>query len=352
MLERKTLFVVGAGASADVRFPLGTRLVQDISKALDFRARSSGKVKESCDDLRRIITALEPAKAGENLEKCERFRISLEHSDSIDEAINDFRSDHELVRCAKVTIAYFIAKSEQRSQLNFGKPIDKSPTLVAEPQPNWYELFFRLLKSGAEPSNPETLFRNVWVICFNYDRCIEQYIYYAMRRYYNLSAEEADGHLNKLDIIHPYGTIGKFWINSRSGETSFGSQRSDKDLIEQSDALRTVYESDHDKEKLERIHRMVEGAQQIVFLGFGFHQLNMKLLTPPNQSLVGRIFATAMREETPNQVVFKKRITAMFSHSVSYGFWKEHQDDIALEDAGCDKLLERYRATLSSSWAR
>jgi hypothetical protein len=46
---------------------------------------------------------------------------------------------------------------------------------------------------------------SVSFIVFNYDRCLEQFLFHALQKLYGLESQEAFAMLTDLRIIHPYG---------------------------------------------------------------------------------------------------------------------------------------------------
>lgn len=191
MFRPNTLFIIGAGASNEVGFPLGGELVQEISKLLrfersDFSSASSG----GNADIRRAMKIHgAPSRTGQLLDTCREMSFALEHADSIDAYLNDFRGNDDLKFCGKIAIAYAIAKAETKSPLapdksNIYNTLDW-PTLGK----TWYSKFFRILKEGVGAENIDEIFNDVSIICFNYDRSIEQYLFYALRHYYRITPQ-------------------------------------------------------------------------------------------------------------------------------------------------------------------
>jgi hypothetical protein len=115
---------------------------------------------------------------------------------------------------------------------------------------------------------------NLTFINFNYDRCLEHYLFWSLVR---LGVREIDASqiINDLAIIRPYGTIGSILPNDRS-RVSFGASQIDPFGI--IDRIRTHTESEalHDKAHLQQV---LSGASMCIFLGFGFHKQNLDLLS-------------------------------------------------------------------------
>jgi hypothetical protein len=100
--------------------------------------------------------------------------------------------------------------------------------------------------------------------------------------------------VQKLKIYHPYGVVGSLpWQDPRT-HVSFGGVRRNANLIDIANQIRTFTERvEGDDPALATIRLQIQEAEIIVFLGFAFHELNMKLLSPETSSNVRRVFGTA-----------------------------------------------------------
>jgi hypothetical protein len=56
---------------------------------------------------------------------------------------------------------------------------------------------------------------NLVLIIFNYDRCIEHYLFHSLVNYHEMSREQAAELMAGVRIYHPYGKVGNLpWENS------------------------------------------------------------------------------------------------------------------------------------------
>src|SRR4051812_25728006 len=69
----------------------------------------------------------------------------------------------------------------------------------------WYHRFIQVLHTGVAKHDIESIFDNVAIITFNYDRCIEHFIPEALQAIYHIPAGDAYHLAAKLTIIHPHG---------------------------------------------------------------------------------------------------------------------------------------------------
>jgi hypothetical protein len=81
------------------------------------------------------------------------------------------------------------------------------------------------------------------------------------------------------------------WQNG--GGIPFGFAANRPNLLMTSGHIKTYTEQVEESDTLEAIRWEVAEAETIVFLGFSYHELNMKLLDPGRECAVRNIFGTA-----------------------------------------------------------
>jgi hypothetical protein len=347
MYREKTLFVVGAGASHEVGLSLGTGLVSKIASALAYKQTINGFTGGDDAIRRTLMNFAGQGKAGALLLKASAMAQRLPYADSIDSFLNDFKDETDLATTGKIAIAHIISTEERRSAISVNRDniyngMNSSEQLNA----SWLPKFFGLLKSDIGASNIDALFDNVSIVCFNYDRCIEQYLYYAIRSYYNFSPQQAITLLRRLKIVRPYGSIGAFALDLDLHHTNFGFNFSDAGLIETSKVIRTVYE--RQGESSEDVRDLVDAANQIVFLGFGFLPLNLKMLRPSvsRASNMPAVYATAfgMPNQARQELIGRIVKTLILGSSPS----STQTDRIELQlQMKCRELLDSYAILLT-----
>jgi len=145
-------------------------------------------------------------------------------------------------------------------------------------------------------SEIHTAFDNVTFVNFNYDRCIEHYIYWSFQRL-GLNEAESARIVASLKMIRPYGGLGTS-LPAVHGHLAFG-YHSHADFFELINRIRTYTESAvHDSNILEdALHR----AELILILGFGFHAQNLNLLRL-DQPREARVIATVKNLDRANLV--------------------------------------------------
>jgi hypothetical protein len=134
------------------------------------------------------------------------------------------------------------------------------------------------------------------MVVFNYDRCIEHYLFHALQNYYGIPREEAAVAMGHLEVHHPYGQVGDLpWANPRSN-IEFGTDPNSRQLLDVAKQIKTFTEgTDPAAPEFRRITELMRDAPQVVFLGFAYHRLNLDLLFPvPTPAVADRtMFGTA-----------------------------------------------------------
>jgi len=133
---------------------------------------------------------------------------------------------------------------------------------------------------------------NITFISFNYDRCIEQFIASATASYFNMQRDQLDVVMDALNIIHPYGSVGRIAFNNNLN-SNYGHITDGKVLYEQSSQISTFTEQMDSRDILRKIDESLESCKVSVFLGFSFLPLNMDLLCNGKQYSIHKVIGTS-----------------------------------------------------------
>lgn len=286
MIEKRTALIVGAGASAECGLPVGSKLKDRIAKLLDIRfehgSRQISGDPTICDALRQAVQQEQPPSRDINphLHACRRIRDAMPQAMSIDNFIDVHQGDNCVELCGKLAIVRSILEAEKGSHLYFDPHRgDRAPRFEAL-QVTWFNSFFQLLTENCRAPELEKRFAGLTLIVFNYDRCIEHFLYYALQNYYSITAEQAAALLTKLGIFHPYGSVGLLPWQGRDGAVDFGAEVGAKTLLDLAQQIRTFTEgTDPARSDIEHIRSRLFQSQLVLFLGFAFHRLNLQLLS-------------------------------------------------------------------------
>lgn len=309
MFAPKTTFIIGAGASAGLRFPLGGRLLELIAEALhilfDGGQFSHGDYSlwQAIQDLHRQSDQTRPLQEYQMV--CWRIRDAARHASSIDNVIE--QNDHEplVPAIAKLAIAKIIMQAERASPL-LDRNKDPEAINVDGLKDTWLHPFGRLLCSRHRRSNAHKILDDIQFIIFNYDRTIEQYLPFVLVDAFGMPLTEARQIVAAKTFHHPYGSLGHLpWQRGGIG-VAFGQEPSGI-LQRVASGIQTFTEQIADEDSLELIKLAVREAEKLVFLGFGFHSQNLDLLYT-GKGTASQILATSHKMAIPNRLSILRKL--------------------------------------------
>lgn len=318
MFKAKTVFVVGAGASSEVRMPLGADLTTEIANLCNISYRDQNRPSGS----RPIINAINQfvqGKKGEDINDYflagRKISDAMPISPSIDDYINSQSHNEKIKLIGKLGIAQALIAKEKKCPLRIA--VGNRHYYKDEPvTTSWYAALSKTMCANVAGLNADAACQNVSFIVFNYDRCIEQYLTVAFQQYLGVNFEKAHAMVNSICILHPYGKLGNLpGVTQDKGEIPFGGDDEDhNDLFAIASNIRTYHESQENSSLVDNIHRELSTAKNIVFLGFQFHEQNMRLLTLPHKSRAETVYATRYLMSDPNFEIAEKHIASTLGH--------------------------------------
>ena len=229
MHPKKTVIVVGAGASQEAGLPTSVELNISIARDLDIRFKL---VEQNSGD-RTIAAALQSRFRDINphLHACWKIRDALPQAISIDNFIESHRRDEKIGFCGKLAIVRSILVAEKRSLL-YVDPSNTDNTLkYMSLEKTWFNAFWQRISENCQAEELRERFLSIALIVFNYDRCIEQYLYHSIQNYYGLSADSAASLVNAMEIYHPYGMVGSLPWGAGPTYMEFGGEPSTQHLV-------------------------------------------------------------------------------------------------------------------------
>jgi hypothetical protein len=314
MFNQPTVIVVGAGASVDYGMPLGADLVARTAEATNFWFENHISYLPTRGDK----TLFETLKR-----RCERdndrlnlyvrsgqlLASALTSAVSIDDALYQLSENPVVIELGKYCIIRLILEAESKSSLRI--PPDQGRLSRDAGLGGWIEQILSMAISGLKLSEiRQKAFAKVTFINFNYDRCIEHYIFWALQRL-GVNAAEAQSTVAELTMIRPYGGLGSI-VQGTQDYLPFGNFAGRQDYFPFINRIRTYTESEalHDTAALERL---VSEASMFLFLGFGFHRQNLELLRP--RETLGfrsaRILATVFKVHPANVAELSSALEAL-----------------------------------------
>lgn len=246
MIHRRTVFILGSGASAPFGFPLGRSLLLRVVDWIQRREANLYQVLAGC---------------GFSDGHMQDFARELEMS--MQPSVDAFLENRpEFLEVGKASIAAALIPYEAESNL-----------LRSRSEPHWYEyLFSRLGPTRADYEQGE-----LSVITFNYDRSFEHFLFLSLRASFGLLGDECKSLLQVVPVVHVYGQLGALDYISPDGRRYY------PDLTPQivkkySKEIRIVHEGLPDDPQFKQAHDWLSKAEVVCFLGFGYHKSNVERL--------------------------------------------------------------------------
>lgn len=319
MLDKKTVLVLGAGSSAEFKLPAGNGLAKNIADRTFFWFGYSGQMERGDAELYRAVRSRFSSQ-NEVLAAGRRISEGLPFSRSIDDFLYNHGEDKIVVTLGKASIAQCILEAESKSTLvSFQNIENGSPSRgISNHIDTWIQKFFSYLQTGVRRQNVGEIFDRLSIINFNYDRCVETYFYHALQLAYGISSEEAAAVMKTLDITHPYGQVGALPWQNAAGGIRFGEKPHESIILRLADSIRTFTEQAHEDEEKRHWHSMIQHCEQLIFLGFAFHQQNVDLLSSEDtRAALPRVVATTYDTSSADVLVFERRIRQLLNVSAT-----------------------------------
>jgi hypothetical protein len=246
MLRERTVLVLGAGASNPYGYPTGIEL--------------SKLVFEQMQPLLLPVRAL--VDCGFQASEIYAFRDEFYYSgkNSID-AFLEHRID--LMKIGKAITAALL--------IGFENPW----ALFRYDVSGWLRYIYnRLNATIAEFKNTK-----LSIITFNYDRAVEHFFFTSLQNTYKITDEECAAALKAIPIIHLHGSLGDLPWQAANGRP-YSSELSKQAIQARIDGIKIIHEDITDGRDLdfEYAKKLMQDADRIVFLGFGFNQTNAERL--------------------------------------------------------------------------
>lgn len=324
MIERPTVLVLGAGASAPYGFPVGDKLRELILQKSDsidkFAFRHSYNPEEEGDKFR------------------DQFRKS--RSRSID-AFLEHRKDNDSI-AGKRLIAARIAQFEGYESLREPRNINKSPR-EPEKDVDWLALLFDFMRCDGREENIKQ--NRLTVVTFNYDRSFEFAFFEHLCNQYQLAPCIAARIVREWPIYHVHGSIGDCRFPGTGDESGRPYMASLDYLDEVENRMFIVHDEQKENRGLEQARIALFGAEKVFFLGFSFHPLNCQRLFRGQRSASSIWWACSHGMTRADQNVANRRAAAVDSPAAS-----AHGAGIIFDKHGGDAyqfLRENYEFLIS-----
>jgi hypothetical protein len=247
MITKKTVLILGAGASVPYGYPSGYQLYEAIyNNLLNSSNLKYGILRDLNFNENDII----------------KFRTDLHYSSkgSVD-AFLEWRPEY--IEIGKAAIAIELIGYENTEKL-----FDDKNTQ------HWYRYLYNKLNASFDEFDKN----KISFITFNYDRSLEHYLFTALRHSYGKPLDECSAKIKNIPIIHVHGILGYLpWQGNPSRGYHYGMGELDK-IKESYSFIKIIHENIDNDPEFSQAHKLIEDAEIICFLGFGYNRTNIKRL--------------------------------------------------------------------------
>lgn len=324
-MKAKTVFVIGAGASVEAGLPTSILLKGKIAKLLNIKFDHWKQVAGDpiiADSLIEIEKLSDGTRGDINpyLHEAWHIRDALPLTPSIDNFIDQHRDNTKIATCGKLAIVRSILEAEKNSKLSFGADMSDQRVHFDKLEDTWYIPFFHLITENCEKKELKERFQSVVLIVFNYDRCIEHFLYNALKKFYRTSEQEASDLVKSIVIYHPYGSVGFLPWEGVGHAVDFGKDPSALQLVILANGIKTFTEgTDPNSSEILAIREQILRTTRLVFMGFAFHDLNMSLITPDLKTNISngvQCHATTYGSSDSDKEVIRSQINKLYGYNV------------------------------------
>lgn len=203
-----------------------------------------------------------------------------------------------------------------------------------------------MLCEGMSLDQLDRVFENLPIITFNYDRCIEHYVAHWPTNYMLIDFDRTCRLTSRMKVFHPYGQVGKLpWQDGPASAVAHGEPPTVQSLLQVASQIRTFTERVDDDAMLQEMRYALGMAQQVVYLGFSFNQMNMNLMQIERGKGEGRktVYGTVYGMSGPNASASRERIALAMSTYLTGGL----VDEMHLSGTAANSLLNDYWYALS-----
>lgn len=366
---KEITFIVGAGASAEFGLPTGKALLERISSlasiAFDGVRQAyniDADLKSAFREISDTTTAAEAI--GATMERAAWLSSVALMAPSIDNLLHSHRDDPKVDKIGKIFICKTILQAEANSFLadtlqrdghtrvfELVRQTASGPEYISD---KWIGKLFSLLVEMRNFHEFLSLLRRLNFLCFNYDRCIEHAVTSLATRYYRLTAEQAQEVLEAIKITHIYGSVGalRLWQGRLEG---FGNTCTPLALV--ADGIQTFTDDTRRMEVKSIVEEVLGRSSIAVFLGYGFLQINNRLLFEGRTFDFNKVLATVrglsdasisvVRSEVEQAFLFGNDSPDLRVAKLAGG----RSDKVILGNQTCAELIDYHSILLRSAFA-
>jgi|GEM_PF-1167706 len=328
MIRKKTVLILGAGASREVGFPLGETLVNEI------HSLAVGETKGRClrSSPKDIIDSYQPnacllwnllnvagekKKDGSNYSVDDISGFAQELWEAQPPSIDDFLSHHsdKYGLIGKLCLFFVLSGYEDEKRIC----PQKINGAIKYPNMGWYKYLWKRLQGDVNGDFEKLKENKMSIITFNYDRSLEHYLFKAIRATYGLQGREdkVAEFFVKIPIFHVYGELGvlswkfnhlheyrtkaditnnfvpaslrdlfvlcgepgKYGATDHDfGPTQIVGEKVRQDVAKSFIARARQIKTYHESSASDKYRQIFNEAERVLFLGFAYHHQNISVM--------------------------------------------------------------------------
>jgi hypothetical protein len=246
MINKPTLLILGAGASMPFGFPSGEALVNHICEMSN----------SDRPDVRAVIS-------NDDDELFTEFKQALKNSGRL--SIDSFLEHNpRYMSIGKLAIAAALIPCEIEQKLFEGN--------------SWYKTLFKNMNATVDEFEKNQL----TIITYNYDRSLEHFLITALHNSYeSVTYQDAYQMVSKIPIVHLHGALGD--IPASVGDVRgfvrhYRAEPNTANVRAAAQGVKIIHEDIGNDPEFAKANQMIDEAELICFLGFGYDETNLQRL--------------------------------------------------------------------------
>jgi hypothetical protein len=251
-----------------------------------------------------------------------------------------------VIAVGKAAIVRAILFAERHSHIFVDQSNARNGLEIDRIHSTWLVKLMQVLGPDRKVADVERVFEDLSFIVFNYDRCIEHFLAYALQLLYGVEREVAEAIVGRADIIHPYGSVGDL-DRVPFGGPGYGRP----DYFTLGQGIKTYTEQVEENATLDKIAHSMERAECVVFLGFAYHKQNMRLLFRSHKRprKMVQVYGTAFGMSDADKEHVVDELNAYFGEvETEPGAIARGLSNIHIENKlGCTQLFDYYAKSLA-----
>ena len=249
MINKRTVFILGAGASQPFGYPTGCEL----KKLIITEYNTNTKI------------------GSDRYGELNKLGIKSTH---IDDFISAFSNS------GKATIDSFL---EGRPEfLELGKlviaqmliPYENHDSLFGLNDGNWYGLIYNILSDDIARFE----YNKLAFITFNYDRSLDYYLFNSLKHSFDLNDDACVYAMSSIPLIHVHGKLGNLPWQGDNARPYCSKYKDVQELKLAANNIKIISEDKNSSSDFEYASEFILPGSLVYFLGFGFHNDNVERL--------------------------------------------------------------------------